>query len=97
MPTKRNEGVFKSDVSRSVQADFEQIDYQNYDYTVKRKQRLIVDEPTDMELLEIEMCQISKPEPEEPRQPPTLYKIETRPVNHPDFADYDHFRQEKLQ
>lgn len=48
--------MFKSDVSRSVQADFDQIDYQNYDYTVKRKQRLIVDEPTDMELLEIEMC-----------------------------------------
>ena len=39
----------------------------NFDYTVKRKQRLIVDEPTEMELLDIEMSLLSKPEPEEPR------------------------------
>jgi len=48
----------------------------NYDYTVKSRQRLIVDEPTDMELLDIEMSLLSKPVPEEPRQPPSLFKIE---------------------
>jgi len=50
-----------------VQVDFDQIDYMNYDYTVKRKQRLIVDAPTDMELLDIEMSLLSKLAPDEPR------------------------------
>jgi hypothetical protein len=66
----------------------------NYDYTVKRKQRLIVDAPTDMELLDIEMSLLSKPMPEEPRQPPSLYKIESRPIQPPSHLSP---RTEKLQ
>lgn len=47
-----------------------------------------------MELLDIEMSLLSKPVPEEPRQPPSLYKIEERPYLPPSNLSP---RTEKLQ
>lgn len=50
-----------------MDAHFDNIDVENYDYTVKRKTRLIVDAPTDMEMLSIEMSLMMKPEAVEPK------------------------------
>jgi hypothetical protein len=64
------------DEGRSVEANFDSIDAFKYDYVVRKKTRLIVDQPTEMEHLSIELSLVSKPEPVMPHQPPTLFKLE---------------------
>ncbi len=69
-----------------MHANFDNVNY-NVDYNIKPRTRLIVDQPTEMELLSIEMSMVMKPEADMPKQPPTLFKLESRPITY----NRDHF------
>ena len=83
---------------RSVPADFEQVNInQQYIPKTVKQSKLVVQQPTEMEHLSIEMSMASKPDAELPRQPPVLFVMTRQQKTAADFTYFQQNMQDSPQ